>query len=121
MNSTWIEFCNQAPSPCQRVLYFFEVTGISVGEFSPPETFSGKSGFLTGDVTHWLPLPDLTTSGISFGQSKPTNMLKVLVLSESVGELIATYVAEFNTFFDKRGHKFDDITFWDELPEAPCI
>lgn len=59
MNSVeWIEFHKERPKDGQRVLYYFEVTGSNIGRFSEPNVFHGSKGFLTGDVTHWYPLPE---------------------------------------------------------------
>lgn len=52
--NNWIEFSKQKPPVDTLVFYYFEHTGVSLGEFEEPDTFFGKLGFLGGDVTHWM-------------------------------------------------------------------
>ena len=68
----WISVEDRLPEEGQRVIYYFKHTGISIGRYTraqwnDPETgevvsegdmFHGPDGFLTDDVTHWMPLPD---------------------------------------------------------------
>lgn len=62
-NAQWIPVSERLPEPNTRLLYYFEVVGVHVGEMEPGATcqanavFHGRSGFLSGDVTHWMPLP----------------------------------------------------------------
>ena len=62
----WIKIEDEVPPKGTKLLYFFDCTGISLGEYygiEPdycPETghvFASRDGWLTGDVTHWMPLP----------------------------------------------------------------
>lgn len=55
MDRKWILHKEQKPMPRQKVFYYFEVTGVHRGRYYPPQTYAGKSGFLTEDVTHWMP------------------------------------------------------------------
>ncbi len=70
---TWISIKDQRPTEEQDVFYFFEWTGVNKGKYQgvpyDPEHFGtdedgnpyvgncfyGKKGFLTDDVTHWMP------------------------------------------------------------------
>lgn len=54
----WISVNDRLPDEGVEILYYFEITGVSVGMFERPNIFYGRSGFLTGDVTHWMPLPE---------------------------------------------------------------
>jgi hypothetical protein len=63
----WIKVEDELPEEGQKVIYFFEYVGIHIGKFMKDKdnigcpygnTFYGKSGFLTDDVTHWMPLPE---------------------------------------------------------------
>lgn len=69
--SEWIDIKDQEPEVNQEVIYYFKVCGVFRGiyercnypeEFYGPgwedhymQCFSGKSGFLCDDVTHWMP------------------------------------------------------------------
>ena len=54
----WVSVDDRLPEDGVLILYYFEITGISVGKYdSETNTFYGKLGFLCGDVTHWQPLP----------------------------------------------------------------
>ena len=69
----WIHINDQRPENEQDVFYFFEVLGVYKGKYErsqyPEElfdeghepvfgnTFYGKKGWLTDDVTHWMPAP----------------------------------------------------------------
>lgn len=58
----WIETREKLPEEGQRVLYYFSHVGMHVGEYGGLEdgmhVFEGDGGgWLTGDVTHWMPLP----------------------------------------------------------------
>ena len=64
----WIKIEDKVPPEGVNLLYFFDCTGISLGQYygiEPdycPETghvFGSADGWLTGDVTHWMPLPDV--------------------------------------------------------------
>ena len=59
----WIKIEDRLPEEGQRVIYFFKETGISIGRFTQKafegekmNTFYGASGWLSDDVTHWMPL-----------------------------------------------------------------
>ena len=63
----WIKIEDEVPEQGRKLLYFFDCTGISLGEYygiEPdycPETghvFGSQLGWLTGDVTHWMYAPD---------------------------------------------------------------
>lgn len=61
----WISVEDRLPEEEQKVIYYFEVTGIDIGKFWIGDTpgfegikfFGGPRGFLGDDVTHWMPLP----------------------------------------------------------------
>ena len=63
----WIKMTDQCPKENQRVIIYFEGTGIDIMEYHDlegtedeqmgKELFTGR-GFLTDDVTHWMPLPE---------------------------------------------------------------
>lgn len=64
----WIKVEDELPEIGQRVIYYFEHVGVHVGKFMKVDNnedmpygniFYGKSGFLTDDVTHWMPLPEI--------------------------------------------------------------
>lgn len=59
---SWILVDDALPNVGQDVWYFFEVTGVSAGQYWGSEdglaTFGGARGFLGGDVTHWMPRTD---------------------------------------------------------------
>ena len=68
MENNWIEIADEAPEQGRLLLYFFDCTGISLGEYHGideeycPETghvFASRDGWLTGDVTHWMYAPDV--------------------------------------------------------------
>ena len=74
----WINISEKAPNHGDSVLAYFDVsdsveiyiyTDLSKTEFAEygKHQFSNRSGFLTDDITHWMPLPDpptnLTTEG----------------------------------------------------------
>ena len=63
----WIKIADRLPKEGEWVLTYFEHTGIDVmkrhklrGEerMLGSNCFVGGGGFLTDDVTHWMPLPD---------------------------------------------------------------
>jgi len=54
----WIPIETQLPAEGQRVIYWFEHTGVDRGWFTMTEwgpCFYGRGGWLTDDVTHWMP------------------------------------------------------------------
>jgi len=61
----WISVEERLPEEGQNVLFYFEVTGVEVGHYTlindvhygKGNQFYNKGGFLTDDVTHWMPLP----------------------------------------------------------------
>ena len=68
----WISVEDRLPEEDQKVIYYFEHTGVDIGFYKrikyPKEfigstgdvygnQFIGNAGFLTDDVTHWMPLP----------------------------------------------------------------
>ena len=67
--SRWIPCSERLPEKDQRVLYYFEHVGIHAGRFKGGTCHgdalftSTTGGFLTGDVTHWQPLPSAPTDG----------------------------------------------------------
>ena len=64
----WIKIEDQAPKDGQRVIVYFNMTGIDIMRYHDLEgtedrkmgknLFTGDRGFLTDDVTHWRPLPE---------------------------------------------------------------
>lgn len=68
-NDSWINMEDRAPEDGQVVITYFEITGIEIAAYSCLEgtednvfgrhCFSNKSGWLTDDVTHWMPLPGI--------------------------------------------------------------
>lgn len=55
----WTKVEDKLPKDGQEVFYYFKSTGVTPGKYYGmseygPE-FSGPMGFLTGDVTHWMP------------------------------------------------------------------
>jgi hypothetical protein len=59
----WVSVRDRLPEENQRVIYYFDVTGMDVGRYWKEERFGfdcfgGKGGWLCDDVTHWMPLPD---------------------------------------------------------------
>ena len=66
----WISVNDMLPDHNQRVLYFFEYTGTSVGKYDAEhDCFHSPLGCLTGDVTHWMPAPD-EPAGYSYYEKK---------------------------------------------------
>ena len=69
--SKWISVEDRFPEEGQRVIYYFERTGIDIGKYWQGKKnydkginyFGGNRGFLGGDVTHWMPLPDSPKTG----------------------------------------------------------
>ncbi len=53
----WILHREKRPEVDQFVWYYFEHTGVSYGKYGGGDTYYGRSGFLNGDVTHWMPAP----------------------------------------------------------------
>lgn len=67
----WIHINDQKPEDGQNVFYFFDVFGVYKGKYQKSnyyvghddiescwcDCFYGKKGFLTDDVTHWMPAP----------------------------------------------------------------
>ena len=60
--SEWISVDDWLPEEGQSVIYYFDVVGMHFGKYYGDNCFGGRSGFLTGDVTHWMPLPELPES-----------------------------------------------------------
>lgn len=57
--NNWIEHSKQKPEHEQYVWYFFEHTGVSYGQYdAEDDCYYGRSGFLCGDVTHWIAAPE---------------------------------------------------------------
>lgn len=56
----WIKIEDKLPEVHQPVIYYFNMVGVhartysGLTEFGPQ--FGGVAGFLTSDVTHWMPL-----------------------------------------------------------------
>lgn len=58
----WISVKDRMPEEEQRVLYYFAPVGMHTGRYKKTEhgnVFYGAAGWLTDDVTHWMPLPEL--------------------------------------------------------------
>jgi hypothetical protein len=51
----WISVEDRYPEVGQDVVYFFHVCGTFVGKYVGEHCFGGEAGFLTDDVTHWMP------------------------------------------------------------------
>lgn len=51
----WISVADRYPDVDQDVVYFFDVCGTYVGKYVGEHCFAGEAGFLTDDVTHWMP------------------------------------------------------------------
>lgn len=56
--SNWISVEDRLPEKEIYILYYFDVTGVGLGKFDGLNTFYSCMGWLTGDVTHWQPLPE---------------------------------------------------------------
>jgi len=59
-NDPWIKVSDRLPEEGQEVFYYFKHTGIARGHYKKTEygdCFYGDRGFLTNDVTHWMPFP----------------------------------------------------------------
>ena len=63
----WIKIEDQIPDQERLLVYFFEMTGASLGFYfgrddqypsDNDHVFGGNFGWLTGDVTHWAYIPD---------------------------------------------------------------
>ena len=67
----WIAVEDKVPYENQKVIYFFELLGTFIGTYNAyvhqsghvSHQFGGRYGFLTDDVTHWMPLPEPPTAG----------------------------------------------------------
>ena len=65
--NNWIRIEDKLPEDSQRVIVYFERTGIDIMKYHDLEgtedekmgknLFTGN-GFLTDDVTHWMPVPE---------------------------------------------------------------
>ncbi len=65
----WIKIEDQTPKDGDKVITYFEHTGIEIAIYKDLEgtedeifgknLFFNKNGWLTDDVTHWMPLPDI--------------------------------------------------------------
>ena len=57
----WIDIRAMKPKHHQHVVYYFKEVGTHVGQYERTEygdCFYSNAGYLTDDVTHWIPLPD---------------------------------------------------------------
>ena len=63
----WINIKDKAPEDGQRVIYYFAPLGMFMGHYERckgeaaiygTHCFSSAHGFLTDDVTYWMPAPD---------------------------------------------------------------
>ena len=63
----WINIEDEVPEKERLLFYFFDCVGVHAGEYDGievdycPETghvFGGANGWLTGDVTHWMYVPE---------------------------------------------------------------
>lgn len=57
----WISVEDRLPEEGISVLYYFGCVGVHKGKYKKngrSNIFYGNSGFLTDDVTHWMPLPE---------------------------------------------------------------
>ena len=87
----WIHIKDQRPEDGQDVFYFFEVLGVYKGKYSRTEypkelfeegtepvygdTFYGEKGWLTDDVTHWMPLNRVTAEMDDYLPAPPEDYL----------------------------------------------
>lgn len=60
----WVLTSERLPEIGALVIYYFEPVGMHLGQFKSgtcqgDAVFVSRAGFLTGDVTHWLPVPPL--------------------------------------------------------------
>ena len=62
----WIKIEDETPEEERLLLYFFDMTGTSLGFYfgrddqypsDNDHVFGGNFGWLTGDVTHWAYIP----------------------------------------------------------------
>jgi hypothetical protein len=53
--SAWIKHSDQQPGEGEAVIYFFDMVGVHRGHYDGQDCYYGERGFLTGDVTHWMP------------------------------------------------------------------
>ncbi|HGM5832543.1 TPA: DUF551 domain-containing protein [Serratia marcescens] len=55
----WVACGERMPAINQRVIYYFEPCGVHSGKYEGSGTFVSSTGigWLTDDVTHWMPLP----------------------------------------------------------------
>ena len=51
----WISTKERMPEEGQKVFYYFDYVGVNRGSYSDYHCFHGSRGFLTGDVTFWMP------------------------------------------------------------------
>lgn len=74
--SEWIDINTRTPEDGQKVLTYFEFTGVEIAKYKDvseevevvegkeykglfgKNMFYNRAGFLTDDVTHWMELPD---------------------------------------------------------------
>ena len=75
MPRTWIKIKDQKPKEGQRVIYYFEITGVGRGYYTrhafediEMDCFIGN-GWLCDDVTHWM----ADDGGELPGAPKPNN------------------------------------------------
>lgn len=58
----WISVDDRLPEDLQKVLYYFELTGVTAGKYDlGSNSFYSNKGWLCGDVTHWQPEPEPPT------------------------------------------------------------
>jgi hypothetical protein len=59
----WVKMSDRKPEETQAVIYYFDMVGIHRGWYQvytdedgyKYDVFFGMSGFLSDDVTHWMP------------------------------------------------------------------
>lgn len=51
----WISVQERYPEIDQDVIYYFDVCGTYIGKYLGEHCFAGDAGFLTDDVTNWMP------------------------------------------------------------------
>lgn len=51
--SMWTKYADEKPIEGKDLWYYFEFTGVNIGQYFGDGTFGGLKGYLGDDVTHW--------------------------------------------------------------------